>query len=306
MDERSGLDGSASGAAGMMRYHHFPQAPRNRTVALSGPLRLPAVEPVSELAVRSKVLEHHLRTAEPSSSASLAQLGMRVASGAVPSQGGYPGLADELAPYIKEKAPDDKDTAVSKAQAEYDVYCRQRERWVSIDRLDGAAFSRRVLEIHREFGEGGDDFRAGPVIIRPDSLGNKVVFPHHRECPALIQQLHRFLQEHAARYPALCATVAYAALIYAHPFTDGNGRTARTLWNLILAAGTQNRHFVPIYLIGLLDSGSFLIKLRRAIYGGDWLGLQAFFTDAGRISIALQASQMNGFVDAECVEGGVL
>jgi hypothetical protein len=306
MDEGPGLDGSASGAAGVTRYHHFPQAPRNRTVALSGPLRLPAVEPVSQLAVRSKVLEAHMRRAEPSSSASLAQLGARVASGIVPPQCDFPGLADELAPYIKERAPDDKDTAISKAQAEYAVYCRWRERSVRIDRLDNAAFSRLVLDIHNEFGEGGDDFRAGPVIIRPDNLGNKVVFPHHRECPALIQQLSCFLRAHVAPYPALCATAAYAAIIYAHPFTDGNGRTARTLWNLILSHGTQSRHFVPIYLIGLLDSGSFLIKLRRAIYGGDWLGLQSFFTDAGRISIALQASQTIGLGHGEYREEGVV
>jgi fido (protein-threonine AMPylation protein) len=83
---------------------------------------------------------------------------------------------------------------------------------------------------------------------------------------------------------------AYAAIIHAHPFADGNGRTARTVYNLLLAKETGSRHFVPIQLICSRTQASFLIKLRRALYGGNWAGLQAFFADATRLSHRLQAT----------------
>lgn len=272
-----------------MEIHtNFPQAPRNRTVALSGPLRFPSITPLAALTVRSKALEFGLRDMPPSSPASLAQLCEALSAPTWQDDGAYPGLRDELEAYLDEPSRPDRSTEAAKIRAEFAVYARVMERLPEVAAIDCDTFTALVVEIHRRLGAGRNSLRTGPVRIRSDAGGNTVLFPDHRLCPTLLGNLHGFLVQNLDAAPALCATASYAAIIHAHPFNDGNGRTARTLYNLILAAGTGTRHFVPIQLIAALHRGSLLIKLRRALYGGDWEGLQAFFADAVRLSIRHQ------------------
>jgi len=269
------------------RHANFPQAPRDRTVALTGRLAFPSVDPLAPLTVRSKALERALRQAPPSSAASLARLGDALAKPAW-SAADYPGLHDELAPYLDERGPDDMPGENAKDRTEFAVYSRMIDRMPAGHALDPGSFVNLIVETHRRLGTGISRLRDRAVGIRPDAAGNRVVFPHQDQCPALLDDLHYFLSRRMADCPGLCATVVYAALIHAHPFNDGNGRTARTLYNLVLSAGTGARHFVPIHLIAAHHRGSFLIKLRRALYQGDWNGLQGFFCDAGRLSQKLQ------------------
>jgi Fic/DOC family len=272
----------------MGRHYKFPQAPRERVVALTGRLPFPAVAPLTALAVRSKALELHLRPAPATIAASLARLSDSLADPAWTAGAGFTGLADELEPYLDDKAPDDKSEEIAKVRAEFAVYARLADRIGRIEAIGRDGFVGLLRDTHRRLGTGISTLRQRPVGITPDAAGNRVLFPHHSQCPALLGDLSDFLGRHIADYPALCATVTYGALIHCHPFNDGNGRTARTLYNLVLAAGTGSRHFVPVHLIAAHHRAAFLIKLRRAVYGGDWIGLQAFFTDAGRLSIALQ------------------
>jgi hypothetical protein len=185
-------------------------------------------------------------------------------------------MRDELEPHLTEIEPGEAWTA-PKVRKEFAVYSRM------VDRFRGPAvglagdFEQLLLEIHRRLGTGANNFRNGPVMIRPDAAGNTVFFPHHGQCRRLLEQLHFFLSSNHYRAPTLCATVAYAAVIHAHPFTDGNGRTARTLYNLLASAGLGQRHFVAILSFTAVYRASFLIKVRRAIYRGDWSSLHAFF-----------------------------
>jgi hypothetical protein len=49
-----------------------------------------------------------------------------------------------------------------------------------------------------------------------------------------------------------------------------------------------SRHFLPIHSFNALTRGGLVIKVRRAIYGGDWGPLLAFFADATRLSHRFQ------------------
>lgn len=276
----------------MGAHPNFPQAARGRTIRLTGALAFPAIAPLAPLIVRSKALELILREAPATTAASLARLSAALADPAWRAGADFPGLCDELDPYLGDKASDSKAEEIAKARTEFAVYSRMIARMPAPGALDAAGFVDLLRDTHRRLGTGISTLRDRAVRIRPDAAGNQVLFPHFSQCPALLANLHGFLDRHHACYPVLCATVTYAALIHAHPFNDGNGRTARTMYNLVLAAGTGSRHFVPVHLIAADHPGSLLIKLRRALYGGDWSGLQALFADAGRLSIRLQQTEL--------------
>jgi hypothetical protein len=267
-----------------------PQMPRNRVVAYSGLLRFPRVEPLSPLAVQSKAMEVQLRHAPPSSAASLERLCAALACSDWEAADRYAGLRDELEPYVQAGGDRDAGASAAKAAAEFAVYERLAGRHEPFAAMDEEAFTAFLMDVHRRLGAGRNGLRDRPVGLRPDLAGNRVLFPDHRLCPALLSSLQGFLREHSAAHPALCASVAYAGIVYAHPFNDGNGRTARTISNLILADSAATRHFLPIQAIAVRRPG-FAIKLRRALHGGDWLSLQTYFTDATRLSRALQAGE---------------
>ncbi|HEU0099178.1 MAG TPA: Fic family protein [Allosphingosinicella sp.] len=268
----------------------FPQLPRDRTVAYSGLLAFPRIEPLSPLAVRSRAVELQLARAQPSSAESLDRLASALVASAPDSDleaDSHPGLRDELEPYVQAPIPRPGPCEAAKVRAEFAVYARLAGRHEPFAAMDEKAFVDFLVEVHRRLGAGLNALRDGAVGLRPDSGGNRVLFPHHRLCPALLSSLHGFLRGHLADHPGLGAAVAFAAIVHAHPFNDGNGRTARTIYNLILADGTGTRHFVPIHAIAGRFPG-FAIKLKRALHGGDWLSLQSYFADAIRLSRSLQ------------------
>jgi hypothetical protein len=257
-------------------------------VALTGLLAFPPVEPLAPLTIQSKLLEVQLRRAPASTTASIDRICAVVSDPRWTAGESCPGLRDELEPYFLDRGPVDGSGAIGKVRVEFAAYCRLAGGFPAFSDMENAEFIRLLRDLHRRLGTGHNALRNGPVGIRPDAAGNTVIFPDHRRCAALLAALHEFLRRHAATHPALCATIAYAAIVHAHPFNDGNGRTARTLYNLVVANGPAKRHFVPIELIAAAHRGSFLIKLKRALYGGDWIGLQAFFTDAFHLSSRLQ------------------
>jgi hypothetical protein len=259
---------------------------RGFIVRVPDSLRFPRIFPTSPLALRSKVHEAFSRTACHSSSETLKRFSRELPHVEAEAVTLYPGLYDELSPYLGKAALAGGD-GFPKIRREFGAYSRMVKSAEAVANLNQDDFVELLLEIHRRLGPGANAFRSGPVRTLPDSAGGRVVYPHHGKCLALLRDLHAFTHAHVVRYPALCAVVTYVGINHAHPFADGNGRTARTVYNLVMAA-SGSRHFLPIYLFNRLAGGSLIIKVRRAMYGGDWDPLLAFFADASRLSDWLQ------------------
>jgi len=98
-----------------------------------------------------------------------------------------------------------------------------------------------VRELHRRIVARSEPAIAG--IYAPHRrriAGSPVVFPNPLKIPELMQEFGLWLQHTPATPEA--AFEAHFRLTAIHPFSDGNGRTARLLTNLLLIRGG----FVPV------------------------------------------------------------
>ena len=93
-----------------------------------------------------------------------------------------------------------------------------------------------VCELHRRIVARSRPEIAGLYSAYPRRIaGSPVVFPIPRKVPALMEAFARELD--AAAPTPEAAFAAHFRLTAIHPFSDGNGRTARLLTNLALIRG---------------------------------------------------------------------
>ena len=101
-----------------------------------------------------------------------------------------------------------------------------------------------VLSIHEMILKGIDDDSAGFYRSVPVRIsGSAVIMPNPRKVPDLMDAFQDWLTAPHDLHPVAFAAEAHYRLVTIHPFTDGNGRTARLLMNLLLMhAGLPARH----------------------------------------------------------------
>lgn len=93
-----------------------------------------------------------------------------------------------------------------------------------------------VRQLHSIILRGIDDASAGQWRSVPVAIsGSRHVPPPPSAVPGAMSDLFEWYQtEAAALHPVLLAARFHHRFVYIHPFTDGNGRTARLLMNLLL------------------------------------------------------------------------
>lgn len=91
-----------------------------------------------------------------------------------------------------------------------------------------------VLDIHKIILTGLDDMNAGFYRdCRVRISGSDVILPNPLKVPALMSDFYEWLNDKIEDEPVTAIT-AHLRFVSIHPFTDGNGRTARLLMNLLL------------------------------------------------------------------------
>ena len=114
-----------------------------------------------------------------------------------------------------------------------------------------------VRAIHRLVMERIEPAEAGKYSDHERFIkGSPVILPSPWEIAPLMSDFGQWL----AKTPAgpVCAFEAHARLVSIHPFSDGNGRTARLLMNLLLL-----KDGYPPVVIGLEDRVQYLDGLQR-------------------------------------------
>jgi len=91
-----------------------------------------------------------------------------------------------------------------------------------------------VLDIHRIILSGLDDMNAGFYRnCRVRISGSNTILPNPLKVPDLMANFYNWLSDNIENEP-ITAILAHLKFVSIHPFTDGNGRTARLLMNLLL------------------------------------------------------------------------
>ena len=137
-------------------------------------------------------------------------------------------------------------------------------QWIRALAATAAALDEAVVtELHRRIVARSQPDIAGVYSPYPRRVaGSVVIFPNLLKIPDLMRDFGQAL----ARRPATpdAAFAAHFDLTAIHPFSDGNGRTARLLMNLILIRGSY-----PPIAIRPEDRKAYLDALEHASLTGD-------------------------------------
>lgn len=155
-----------------------------------------------------------------------------------------------------------------RAPAELAALSQAREVFDAASRA-GFADLATALERTAELAGQTTGIREGRLTNRSDRRGDIVEYPPSEQVRPALAALGDFLARHRPDRPELCAVVALATICRIHPFLDGNGRTARIWFNLLMSSG-ERAAYLPIFELSQLSRGGYLICLRLAQQRGDW------------------------------------
>jgi Fic family protein len=122
---------------------------------------------------------------------------------------------------------------------------------------------RDILDFHRLILTKIDDSNAGRYRSVPVRIaGSTAVMPNPVKVPQLMEDFITWLHQ-ARSHPVTAASEAHYKLVSIHPFTDGNGRTARLLMNLLLLQSGY-----PPAIIQREERKKYIDSIEKAQLGG--------------------------------------
>src|SRR5262249_34854732 len=113
--------------------------------------------------------------------------------------------------------------------------------------------------ILQDISPNGGQYRSGPVSLS----GMDFIPPQSSSVPVFMQMLGEEIKSRGPdRSPVEFATSLHTKLVWIHPFSDGNGRTARLLLNAsLLAQG------LPVIVVNYADRERYLHCLSESNKG---------------------------------------
>ena len=129
----------------------------------------------------------------------------------------------------------------------------------------------------RMTGVDSVDYRRSSIGLATDLDGSRVEFGPWEQVHDRISQLHVAIRT-TTLPPTMTALAAMATLLNIHPFLDGNGRSARVLFNATYQFITSDAgSYLPLCSILEASKGGFEIRLRDAETNGNWVPLIDYF-----------------------------
>ncbi|WP_341754618.1 Fic family protein [Candidatus Tisiphia endosymbiont of Dioctria rufipes] len=154
-----------------------------------------------------------------------------------------------------------------------------------------------ILSIHALILKGIADHNAGcyrRVAVRIS--GSRVIMPNPVKVPNLMADFIAWLKSSKDMHPAALAGEAHYRLVTIHPFSDGNGRTARLLMNLILIMAGY-----PPAIIRLQERLPYITSLEIAQLGGSKEAYEKIIFNAVNRSLDIYLKAANGVNSSDVV-----
>ena len=122
-----------------------------------------------------------------------------------------------------------------------------------------------ILSIHRLILRKIEEPHAGRYRTLPARLtGSETILPNPMKIQSLMQDFLAWIRGNNPDHPVKIAADAHAKLVTIHPFSDGNGRTARLLMTLILMQAGY-----PIAVVRKEDRLAYVEALELSQVKGD-------------------------------------
>ncbi len=151
-----------------------------------------------------------------------------------------------------------------------------KSNWVARD-LPKNGMASTLLEISRRIGEHGN-FRTSGVATSSDPAGRRVVFPNAEEIEGQLELFDHLRKTEGSAPKFYFALLALMLITNCHPFIDGNGRSARILFNALLSQNCEHvRVYIPVREFAEFSRGGYLIRMRQAEIRGDIEAILDFF-----------------------------
>jgi fido (protein-threonine AMPylation protein) len=123
-----------------------------------------------------------------------------------------------------------------------------------------------LMQLTKLASNGSGKFRKSEAFTQPDRDGTRTRFIRSQMVLRRIDEILEAINEAGNRqHTSLKAIWVMLAFLNCHPYADGNGRTSKFLFNLILAkSDISNEYLLPLSAITLGSQGFFEICARRA------------------------------------------
>ena len=139
------------------------------------------------------------------------------------------------------------------------------------------AFRGLLERLNARLTGGRSVWRKRDIFLNADKAGTRIRLPAAAHVPSQLRRLRKVCLDDGLSPGLFRATAALALTVNAHPFTDGNGRVGRILFNHVLReAGLTSNAYVPLYEMAMRSRGGYEIALRLAEIHGDWVALVRF------------------------------
>jgi hypothetical protein len=124
---------------------------------------------------------------------------------------------------------------------------------------------------------GSTELRTQLVRTTADPSGRFVQFPPAEIVEMRLAQLGMALRRNRGESPAFDAVIGLVCLTHCHPFPDGNGRTGRVLFNVLLQRRSRAPSlYLPLFELAKLSRGGYIVRVRQAELRGEWTPLFRF------------------------------
>ncbi len=268
-----------------------------RQVITSAPL-VPAWEKRFQSEARAKIIHHgtHLEGNDLNLDEVESVLGSDPAS----QQGGLDGRAQTADSMAGRSDPEGNVIARDRDIAEIINY---RSVMDYLDTLTGVTLSRHILmEMHRLTVKGllpveeSGAYRSVKVVIR-NTETKEITFrpPGPLDVPFLVDELFEWLssKEGLDVHPLLRAGILHYELVRIHPFTDGNGRTARAMALLLLfLEGYEVKKFFALEEYYDSHPEEYYLALQSVVGTGELTNWLEYFT----LGIAIEFNRIKTLV----------
>jgi hypothetical protein len=118
--------------------------------------------------------------------------------------------------------------------------------------------------------------RKSDIYSEPDRSGYRAQYPSHDFSGDQLLALSDSIDELISFSPCFAATVVLCGIFTAHPFSDGNGRAGRVMFNHIVREELGTDFYLPIYELAAASAGGWLVAIRQIQLRSNWTPVSEF------------------------------